>query len=229
MTEIDRALAINPNSAISLTTSGGRSSSARAKSIVRSQITTAHSLLIPVTRGQRNKKRRCSTRGRPPAATTAPGQSPAQALTAQAAQLMQQRKSEEAIAIATRAIDADPKWAQAYAVRGLARLTLGQDTQALEDLDQAIKLKDRDTILLNTRGLLLVSMKRLDDAFSDFDHVLTIDPKNADAISNRGYVFRLKGDLPGAMVEYDRALAINPRYAPSLSGTRRSVPSAGSA
>src|SRR5262245_55711363 len=113
----------------------------------------------------------------------APSSVTAAKLTVQAAQLMQQRKDDEALPLLDKALALDPKLVPALRLRVFVRLSKNQRPQALADLAELIKLAPKDATTLVTRGTVLAGNKQYDAALADFDRALVIDPRSEEHTS----------------------------------------------
>ncbi|MGB8847110.1 MAG: tetratricopeptide repeat protein, partial [Terracidiphilus sp.] len=76
--------------------------------------------------------------------------------------------------------------ASAYFDRGIAYRQKKEDDQAMQDLNQALKLKPDFAGALNTRGNVYSDEGEYDRAISDYNDALRIDPNHALAYYNRG-------------------------------------------
>jgi tetratricopeptide (TPR) repeat protein len=103
------------------------------------------------------------------------------------------------------------------ALKNLAELKLdqGQVQEAVDDIDQAIRLNPTDGELLFLRGKALVRLVRilgqqgveqLTDAKTTLDRAIESDPENAEAYIERSNVFQLQNQLLGQN-RLDRAIA----------------------
>ena len=98
-----------------------------------------------------------------------------------------------AIADYDRALNADPKFAEAYINRGKAKRAQGDldgaiaDYEAAADLDPELAANNRDiTQAYLNRGYIRSNRLDLDGALTDFDRAIKLDPKDADAYFKRG-------------------------------------------
>ncbi len=119
-----------------------------------------------------------------PAPPAAPINPSAAKMTQQAAQLMNQRKFDEALPLLDRAIALDPRLIVARRLRVVVHLQRNEMTPALADLNQLVKNSPKDTQLLVTRGTLLAATKQYDTALADFDRALALDAKKSAAIAD---------------------------------------------
>ena len=83
------------------------------------------------------------------------------------------------------AIELDPKNADAWTNRGVAKNMLGNHQGAMNDHDEALELDPQNATIWNNRGTAKYSLDRYDDALKDFDEALRLEPKNEDIQRNR--------------------------------------------
>ena len=113
----------------------------------------------------------------------------------------------------SRAIEIDPKYAEAYINRGNAKSEKGDPDEAIVDLSRAIEINPKYAEAYINRGVAKGKKGDLDGEIADYSRAIEIDPEYAEAYSNRGLVKRIKGDLDGAVADYSSAIEINPNYA----------------
>ncbi len=87
-----------------------------------------------------------------------------------------------------RAIETNPRYADAYYNRGLAYISLDNFQQAIGDFDRAIEINPRFADAYNNRGAAYKDMGNLTRAMGDFDRAIVIDPENAKAYYNRAMI-----------------------------------------
>ena len=63
-------------------------------------------------------------------------------------------KNQEALEAFTKAIELNPKYAEAYNNRGIAHLKLGNYQQAIRDYDKAIKLDPKNAMAYSKSDLM---------------------------------------------------------------------------
>lgn len=90
--------------------------------------------------------------------------SPGYQYVAQARALAQQKKTDEAIKLFTRAIEVDDALSDAYAGRGHAYLVKKDHKKALVDFDKTIELNDMNSVAVTGKGICLVFDGKVDDA-----------------------------------------------------------------
>jgi membrane associated rhomboid family serine protease len=114
-----------------------------------------------------------------------------------------------AIADYTDAIRLDPKGAFAYNSRCWARATANRELQhALEDCNEAMRLKPDDANTMDSRGFVYLRLDQLDDAIADYDAALKINPKIAGSLYGRGLAKLRKGNTVGGNADITTAKSI---------------------
>jgi tetratricopeptide (TPR) repeat protein len=95
-----------------------------------------------------------------------------------------------------------------------ARAALGHDLdQALADCDQALKLRPKTSLYLDSRGLVRLKLGQIDGAIADYDGALKLQPKLAWSLYGRGLAKRKKGLSAEGDADIQAATAIAPRIA----------------
>lgn len=77
----------------------------------------------------------------------------------------------------------------AYSNRGLTNYDLKQFDQAIEDLNQAIRLNSNYAFTYTIRGLTHAALKQFGRAIEDYDQVIRLDPNYAAAYNGRGNAY----------------------------------------
>jgi len=137
---------------------------------------------------------------------------------AHAGQALQQtgasrRDAGRAIELCTRALEDDPGDAWAYYVRGLARLLLKQEAEALQDFVSAGDLDEALVEARHERAQVYRQRERFAEAIEQLSQAVAVRPDYA-----AGYLARARArfeakDFLAARDDCDRALQINPQYA----------------
>jgi tetratricopeptide (TPR) repeat protein len=109
------------------------------------------------------------------------------------------RQNDKAVADFSRAIELDPRHAEALAGRGVLYAELGQHEKAVADLSRFLELNPRNAAIWYWRGVCSSGLGRWDQAAADFGRALALDPNNP--------VYRDSK----ALAECSGALARNPR------------------
>ena len=122
-------------------------------------------------------------------------------------------RSDYALALAdfNRSIEIAPRFAPAFAARGVAYQRMGDNARALADLNNAIRL-DRDrAFAYANRGALHLEQRDYASAIADYDVAIRIDPTNAADIHNRGVAHLGAGSYAQAIGDFDRARQLESR------------------
>jgi tetratricopeptide (TPR) repeat protein len=112
-----------------------------------------------------------------------------------------------------RAIELDPKYADAYYNRGNAYKDKGLYDRAIQNYDRAIELDPKDAFAYYNRGNAYQDKGLYDRAIQDYDRAIELDPKYAVAYYNRGNAYNNKGLYDRAIQDYDRAIELDPKDA----------------
>ncbi len=123
----------------------------------------------------------------------------------------------KAISDYNRAIELNPKYAEAYTNRGLAHRMLGQLTKAISDYNKAIQLNPKYAEAYSNRGVAYDKLGQLTKAISEFNKAIKLNPKLAEAYSNRGLAYFNLGQFTKAISDYTKAIKLNPKYVAAYS------------
>jgi tetratricopeptide (TPR) repeat protein len=124
----------------------------------------------------------------------------------------QKRECLDAISNLNIAININPKYAEAYNIRGYAKEFLGDTYGAISDYSKAIDFEVHDikkSIYYASRGSSKSKLNDLRGAFSDYSKSIDIAP-HWGIYSNRGSIQERLGDFIGALSDYTKCLEINP-------------------
>ncbi|MCZ6701547.1 MAG: tetratricopeptide repeat protein [Ignavibacteria bacterium] len=119
----------------------------------------------------------------------------------------------QAISDFNRALEINPKYAEAYNERGVVYDDKGQYDLAISDYTKAIEINPKLAEVYNNRAFAYYAKGQHDLAISDFNRALEINPKFAIAYNNRGLAYYAKGQYDEAISNYTKAIKINPKYA----------------
>jgi predicted O-linked N-acetylglucosamine transferase (SPINDLY family) len=121
-------------------------------------------------------------------------------------------KIDDAEAALTRAVDVDPRSAEASANLGLALFHLKRYEEARQRQERAVALKPNFAAAFTSLGNTLMRMGLFEQAVAAHDRAIGIKPDYADAYCNRGMAQLLSGRAQDANGSFDRALTFNPRH-----------------
>jgi tetratricopeptide (TPR) repeat protein len=93
---------------------------------------------------------------------------------------------EEAIEDYNKAIELNPKNAEAYNNRGNAHSELNKHEEAIEDFNKAIELDPKYAEAYNNRGNAYYELNKHEEAIEDFNKAIELNPNFAAAYNNRG-------------------------------------------
>jgi serine/threonine-protein kinase len=125
-------------------------------------------------------------------------------------------KAEEALADLQRALDRDPRSAEAYREIGRVQEALGRKEEAERTYLRAAELRPSDWAAHNYLGGLYAASGRLAEAEVQFRRVVALAPDNARGYTNVGAVCYLQGRLAEAEGVFRRSVEIRPT-GPALS------------
>jgi len=100
-----------------------------------------------------------------------------------------------------------------YCNRGMRKIKLGRDEDAIGDCSKAIELDPSNASAYIARGYAKLRLERHEDAIEDFDRAIELDPFDCSAYSNRGFARQELGRLEEAIEDYDGAIGLDPNCA----------------
>ena len=127
--------------------------------------------------------------------------------TAQAQELIDAERPEDALSLLDRALALEPDDAEALLLRSTARFMLGDVEAGRHDLDRALVLDPKLRQGWLNRAALAVSEERYDDALAAFNRAEELDPRAPENDLNVGTVLLLQGKLEPASQRFARYLA----------------------
>jgi tetratricopeptide (TPR) repeat protein len=136
----------------------------------------------------------------------------AAALIKQAQNFYERNNYAEAAASYTRAIEAKPDSAAAYAGRGLARRGLQDNAGALADINRALELDPNNADAYRGRSMVKRSQNDFNGALADAHRAVELSPSNHRAYLTRGLAREGLKDTAGALADYDHAIGVNADY-----------------
>ncbi len=127
-----------------------------------------------------------------------PGASAPGDLYSRAERARQRGDYDEAIALYTRTLQAEPAHVDALLQRGSCHLLTMRYDLAVSDLTAVIAIRPTHLNAYTARGAAYSRLGRFDKALEDFDHVLATDPADVRALNDRGWTLKGLGDAGGA-------------------------------
>ena len=121
-------------------------------------------------------------------------------------------KYREAIESYNKAIELNPRYANAYLYRGNAYEAIEEYDQALEDYNKACQLNPMDLFAFKNRGGLYKTLKLYDKALKDFERAIQLDPLYESPYEERGNVYAEVKNYDKALDDYAKAIELNPKY-----------------
>jgi lipoprotein NlpI len=119
-------------------------------------------------------------------------------------------KSEEAVALAKKAIDLDAKNPAAFFVLGSAHLKLRQNDEAAKAFTQVLALDPKAVAAHDRRGDAELKSGKFKEAVADFDKYLEANPKFAPEHWRRGIALYYAGRYKDGVAQFDLHRKVNP-------------------
>lgn len=124
---------------------------------------------------------------------------------------------QEAVACFEKALEINPRFADAWSNKGNALTNLGRHQEAITCFDKALEINPRDAVIWNNKGVPLRELGRLKEAMACNDKALEINPGYAEAWNNKGIALRELDRVQEALACCDKALEINQRLSEAWS------------
>jgi len=121
-----------------------------------------------------------------------------------------QKKYDQAIADANRAVALDPRAWRRYLERAILYQRIGNYGDAITDLDSAVELQPSQVELWRRRAYLKVVASRFDDAVTDYEKLAEISPRSDTGALGRGAALYLAGRWRDAGAQFSAMLQSNP-------------------
>jgi lipoprotein NlpI len=128
----------------------------------------------------------------------------------EAATAFQGGKAKEAIALATKAVQLDPKNPAAPFVIGSAHLSLRQNDEAVKSFTALIALDPSYALAYDRRGDAYLKSGKFTEAIADFDKFLELRPKFAPDHWRRGIALYYAGKFDDGRKQFDLHRSVNP-------------------
>jgi tetratricopeptide (TPR) repeat protein len=131
-----------------------------------------------------------------------------------------------AVADYSKAIEIDPKFADAYVNRAIAFRNKGEPQNAIADYSKVIKMDSKSALALFSRGTTFQQIGQLDAAISDFSRVMKLD-KSGLADFARAEAYAAKGDHTRAIKDYSSAIKKAPDVSAVYEGRAKAYTATG--
>ena len=125
--------------------------------------------------------------------------------------LAESGKYQDAISFYNKAIDADPKHAAAYSVRGWAYYRIRDYQSALKDNNRALDLKPNVPSALANRSWTLWGMRQYDKALVDANRAIELAPDYARAYLTRAVIYLYMENNVNAIEDFNKAIELYPK------------------
>jgi tetratricopeptide (TPR) repeat protein len=127
-------------------------------------------------------------------------------------------RNEDAVADFSKAIELQPRDANAHYDRGHALLALRRYDDALSDFSAAIEFNPSDEMSIGMLGNALRLKGQYDKAIQEYDAAIKLAPQDAVAFQNRGVAYSRKGEYDNAIADFGKAIQLKPNFANALNG-----------
>ena len=107
---------------------------------------------------------------------------------------------------------ADQSLAESYYQEGLVYADQGDNEQALDKFNQALKLSPGHAFAYNERGTIYRKQGRYKQAISDHSKAIELQPDYPYAYYGRGIAYADSGDYEQAISDYSKTIELNPSY-----------------
>lgn len=121
------------------------------------------------------------------------------------------------------AILINPNLGNAYYGRAICNLNQGKEYEAINDLNQVLKITPDNLEALSIRADLFLEINEPQKAINDFNSILSLEPNNYEAIYLRGLTFENLEKYQKAISDFETLLKIDPKNIKYLSGKLRSL------
>jgi tetratricopeptide (TPR) repeat protein len=108
-----------------------------------------------------------------------------------------------------------------YELRALAYERKGDDTAALADFNESLRLFPTSEVYYDRGNTYFQKLGNNDQALLDYDHSIALNPREANTHLNRGNLYFAKRDYNRALADYDEAIRINPKFDLAINNRKR--------
>ena len=137
-------------------------------------------------------------------------ESAAAELLSQARAAYQKGNTDEALALATKAIAAEAKNSQGYLLRGQVHEANRRHAEAVADFDQVLKLDPRAAAVYQHRGFEQFKLGHFTESIADFDKFIQLVPEQAPHHWQRGISLYYAGRFAEGRKQFESHQTVNP-------------------
>jgi lipoprotein NlpI len=120
------------------------------------------------------------------------------------------RKFDEAIRLASRALDAAPNDAEALGLRGQLYLQVNQPEKALADFSRLIAIDPKAAGAIDRRGDAYLKLGKMKEALADFERFLELAPNRKPEHWRRGIALYYAGRFKDGVEQFELHQTVNP-------------------
>jgi lipoprotein NlpI len=124
--------------------------------------------------------------------------------------LLDQAKTDDAIAEFRKAVELEPKNALAHSSLGVALLDQAKTDDAIAEFRKAIEIEPKNADAHGGLGEALRVQGKTDDAIAEFRKAIELEPKNAGAHRFLGFGLLDQGKTDDAIAEFRKAVELDP-------------------
>ena len=117
--------------------------------------------------------------------------------------------SDNAIADYTKAIELDPKSAEAYKDRGISYLSDGNIDEAIRDYTKAIELDPESAEAYKNRAIAYLGKSDFDNVITDYTKAIELDPDDTSIYRYRGLAHFGNSETDKAIDDFSRAIQLD--------------------
>lgn len=128
-------------------------------------------------------------------------------------QLLLKRNFKDALIRFNQALDANPGFVKAHALRGVCYFVMDDPRKALVDLDTALELDPENALSQWARGQVYFFLGDSQQAIKDYDRVLKNQPENAQAYFFRAVARYRLGHIKACITDASNSIAYAPQNA----------------
>ncbi|CUJ90067.1 TPR repeat-containing protein YrrB [Shimia thalassica] len=136
---------------------------------------------------------------------------------------------EKVLEYASNAIEADPKMALAFNMRGIANSDLGNDLDAVADFEKSHALNPKDPDPLANAGLPLSRLDRNEEAMEVVEKALALHPGHINALHRHAVLLAELGRVEESIAQYNALLRTDPLHGEAYSELIKTQPAADNA